>query len=202
MNEKIIRLPRLRITAIDANDLSVSFDEPKWIGEGWIICIRSSPGTFLWGRFISVDGEQKTARFVLDRQEDRFFLQPGVEYEYLDGYWGKRAELVFDRSRKWSRMEFKPTDAVEFILKDKRVRGKWGQKPMAGAESIHRVEGGWDHEHCQICWESISQFEGDQKSGYKNQNDEWLCDRCFNSFVKQKSIDFIIEPQQNNQRDP
>lgn len=196
MNDKNVRLPRLRITSIDTNDLSVSFDEPRWIGEGWITCLMPSPGKFVWGRFISVDADQKTARFVLDRQEDKSLLHCGVEYEYLDGYWGERAELVFDRSREWSRMEFKPADAVEFMLEGKRVRGKLGQKPMVGAESIHRVDGGWDHEHCSICWETIGPSEGEQHTGYKDQNDKWVCESCYQSHVEPRNLNFITEPQQ------
>jgi hypothetical protein len=195
-NKRNIRLPRLRVTALHAEGVVVSFDEPKWIGERYIACIVPSPGVFLWGRFTDVDLHGKRARFVFDKKEDVSLLQAGIDYEYLDGYWGERAKLVYDRSRIWSRTEFKPLDAVEFSVGGKRIRGKWGQEPMADAESVHRVEGGWDHEHCSICWETIGPYEDEENTGYRDQDGKWVCERCYDSFVVSKKLDFIEEPQQ------
>ena len=191
MNDKNVRLPRLRVTAISANDLLVTFDEVKWIGERWIAYIMLSSETLLEGRFVSVDVQQRTARFILNKKEDISYLRPGFEYEYLDGYWGERAELVLDRSRVWSLTAFKSLDAVEFIVEGTRIRGMWGQEPMANAESVHRVEGGWDHEHCSICWETIGPYEGEENTGYRNQSGEWVCVRCYQSYVVPKKLDFI-----------
>jgi hypothetical protein len=184
MNNKTVKLPRLRVKTIDPEGLSISFDEPRWIGERWIACIMLSPGRFIWGRFASISTEDRTAKFILDNKKEVSLFQIGSEYEYLDGYWGERAELVFDSSHKWEKTEFVPRDELRHLAN--------------GTTEV--VPDGWDHEHCRICWESISQVD-EQKYGYKDQNDKWLCDQCFHSYVEQKKIDFITEPQQLNQGD-
>jgi hypothetical protein len=41
----------------------------------------------------------------------------------------------------------------------------------------------WDHEHCVGCWEKISDVtEAAQRTGYVNDNDEWICANCFAMF--------------------
>jgi hypothetical protein len=184
MNNKTIILPRLRVKAINPAGLSISFHEPKWIGEQWIACIMLSPGKFIWGRLASIKTEDKTAQFILDNEKETALFQIGYEYEYLDGYWGERAELTFDTTRNWKRTEFVPRDAVRHL-----ANGTTEDEP-----------GGWDHEHCEICWETISQVD-EHKFGYKDQNDKWLCEQCFKSYILPKYLDFIKEPQQGNQGD-
>lgn len=40
--------------------------------------------------------------------------------------------------------------------------------------------GSWDHEHCALCWEKISQYEGDQHEGYVTADGlRWVCEDCF-----------------------
>lgn len=184
MNNKTIILPRLRVTALIPEGLSISFQKPQWIGDRWITCIMLSPNKFIWGRFTEINTGNKTGKVILENKQEVSFLQAGAEYEYLDGYWGERAELVFDTSLIWEKTEFIPRDAVRHLA-DGRTED---------------VPGGWDHEHCIICQESISQVDK-QKYGYKDQKNNWLCERCFNSYVVPKKIDFITEPQQGNQGD-
>ena len=40
----------------------------------------------------------------------------------------------------------------------------------------------WDHEHCALCWETISDQANFQRDGYTN-GKEWLCTNCFNKYV-------------------
>ena len=45
----------------------------------------------------------------------------------------------------------------------------------------------WGHEHCRICWERLSEYEGEQHIGYvrldeKGQED-WLCGKCYEEYV-------------------
>jgi hypothetical protein len=44
-----------------------------------------------------------------------------------------------------------------------------------------------DHVHCEFCWTSISNFEGDEHSGYKNNGDHddlsWLCNNCYSKII-------------------
>jgi len=51
------------------------------------------------------------------------------------------------------------------------------------------VEGGWDHEHCAICWEAIGPV--DQVEGYFSAPDTWVCERCYVDYVARRSLEFI-----------
>jgi formylmethanofuran dehydrogenase subunit E len=134
---------------------------------------------------------KREARFVLDNSGEASYLRKGQEYDYLDGYWGQRAELVLDRARKWTRAEFKPRDAVAFELEGQSISAERGTPLFEGAEAAHRVPGGWTHAHCNICWETIG--PSGRKTGYRDQNDEWVCESCYESYVEPKKLDFIPE---------
>jgi hypothetical protein len=190
MDKNGSNLPCLKIIAVDADSIAVSFDKMKWISEQSKGCIIFED-SLVWGKFVSIVTDEKTARFIPDRKEITAALHIDSKYDYLDGYWGERADLVFDRNLKWVRNEFKSEDAIEFIIDGKRIRGVSGQQPIAGAEEVHCIEGGWDHEHCAICWETIGDYEVQKKTGYKNQNNEWICTHCYCSYVIPKKIDFV-----------
>ena len=108
---------------------------------------------------------------------DRNKIMAGTEYEYLDGYWGQKAGLIFDSTLTWQRKEVVSRDAIFHVTDG----------------TVSEIPGGWDHEHCSICWETISQFT-EQKTGYVNQKNQWVCTACFESYVKPKCLDFIEIP--------
>ena len=47
-----------------------------------------------------------------------------------------------------------------------------------------------DHDHCAICWEAIAQGG----EGYVSDGTAWVCNQCYESFVRTKSLDFIPKP--------
>jgi hypothetical protein len=193
MNNNEFRLPRIKILATDSEGLSVSFDEIKWVSNYGKVCIISPANSLVWGRFLSIVERDKTARFIPERKDTISLLHVDDTYIYLDGYWGERAELVFDRKREWVCTTFKSVDAIEFIVDGKRMRSVLGQSPIAGAEDVRRVADGWDHEHCAICWETIGSYECEENTGFKDQNNEWVCKRCYESYVVPKKLTFIEE---------
>jgi len=44
------------------------------------------------------------------------------------------------------------------------------------------VSGGWEHEHCELCWATISPHDGHQPTGYTD-GKEWLCISCFGKYI-------------------
>jgi hypothetical protein len=70
------------------------------------------------------------------------------------------SELI---GRDWQREEFFPRDAIVH-LED----GSTQEDP-----------GGWDHEHCQMCWREISQIGDADRFGYADEDDRWLCESCY-----------------------
>ncbi len=187
-------LPKLKILNKSEKTYNIVFFDSLWIDENHITTLLTSNNKIVWGRFKFVDHQNKTACFIINDIEDDHLLKINSEYAYLDSYWGERAVTVLDSSLKWEKSEFKPVDAIEFNINGKRISGVIGQKPPEGAKSVRVIKGGWDHEHCVIFQEKISCIDGQVKIGYKNQYNEWVCEECFNKYVKPKSLSFIHIP--------
>jgi hypothetical protein len=54
-----------------------------------------------------------------------------------------------------------------------------GERPGVNSEI---VKGGWDHAHCELCWESISSAGENQHEGYTD-GKVWLCTSCFDKYI-------------------
>lgn len=91
-------------------------------------------------------------------------------------------DLIKDPLRKWQKETFTQQDAIV-----RRVNGGvTGQKKSEGEEPAADewiMPGGWDHEHCALCWETISDFEGHQHSGYTD-GKKWLCADCYKKYIR------------------
>jgi hypothetical protein len=51
------------------------------------------------------------------------------------------------------------------------------------------VPGGWDHEHCELCWGKIG--SGGDPEGYSNGNGHWVCSRCYKRYVDPGDLRFV-----------
>jgi hypothetical protein len=175
------------VSAVDTYCCSGRFDASSWIGEGWIGYICIGEGRFIRGRFREIDSKANTCSFYPDDATEIAGLRPNVSYPYLDGYWGERAELVLDERRNWQRRAFEPSDAVRYQAPGgaSMVTKSSAEAPPGG----ETVDGGWDHEHCDICWETINVY--DQPAGYFSPPRTWICDRCYTSYVIPRSLAFI-----------
>ena len=180
-------LPHLTLAAVHPEGLACRFDPSRWIGEGWIGCIYLGNGRFLWGRFRQVDAVAINCIFSPDSDAESLSLCPGESYPYLDGYWGQRAELVLAEDRSWERRRFQPSDAVRYPVEG----GNWlaPQATEASPPGGEVVPDGWEHEHCNICWEKIAEYA--QLEGYFSEPNKWVCKQCFSNFVAPRSIAFV-----------
>jgi hypothetical protein len=88
---------------------------------------------------------------------------------------GERALIALDRTLDWQQLTFEPRDAIKTY-------------PDGGKEEI---DGGWDHEHCAICWATISSHEN--PVFMKSSQDDCVCLACFRKHVEPRNIDFIEE---------
>ena len=88
-------------------------------------------------------------------------------------------ELVEDRTRVWREEAFAPTDAVRIMDEDMTALAPAGREDAPDGEI---VPGGWDHEHCSLCWRKISLFPGDGPAGY-TEGEEWLCRPCYTAYI-------------------
>ena len=91
----------------------------------------------------------------------------------------EQVELVADRTRRWCEQVFQPSDAILFHDGKGRRKKLPGEAEVAGERVL---PGGWEHEHCSLCEQTISQDEGDEHSGYTDGRD-WLCRACYQDFI-------------------
>lgn len=180
----IDELPTLTIRAIGDRFVSAAWSDPKWIGEGDIACVVTKRTEFVWGRVTDVNTAARTCVFTPESEDALQELRLGDSYPQLDGYWGERAALVFDGSKVWKERQFEPTDAVRY--RDDHVLGPISGKVPPGGEV---VQGGWDHEHCEICWEKISR-QANPIAMFAEPH-HWLCCACYLRFVVPRSLEFI-----------
>jgi len=53
----------------------------------------------------------------------------------------------------------------------------------------------WDHDHCEFCWATFSEREGDLHEGYVTADDyRWVCDECFADFKERFAWKLGEEP--------
>ena len=85
----------------------------------------------------------------------------------------------------WTSKVWKSTPAL--IEKSGGSRQYVGQK--FDPKYFDLVQNGWTHDHCEICYATISDIEdyGD-KEGYNADNGDWICNDCYNLFIKPTDI--------------
>jgi hypothetical protein len=50
------------------------------------------------------------------------------------------------------------------------------------------VPGGWNHDHCDICWWTLSASEKEEcGTGYTDGLGNWLCTECFQQFIEREA---------------
>ena len=70
-------------------------------------------------------------------------------------------ELIEFSKRKWRVRRYQPVDSFR-IVEGKRIR----------------IPGGWDHDHCLRCMETISLLGDLRHEGYQDEDNNWLCADC------------------------
>jgi hypothetical protein len=180
-------LPHLTVTGINRKCCTIHYDASLWVDENWPGCLYLGTGRFIWGRFRDVKATERICSFYPDKAKEMTVLKPGARYRFLDGYWGQRAELVLKEGRCWERVLFEPSDMVCFPMKEGGLMGtRLSKDAPAGGEV---VPGGWDHEHCDICWQTIG--PGGEPYGFLSKPDKWVCEECYTNFVIPRSLAFI-----------
>jgi hypothetical protein len=111
---------------------------------------------------------------------DASTLPAGSVYDYIALWSPDQLRLAQDRSRVWTIKQFQAQDAVAFKIEGGTAFGRRQTNvPVAPGEKI--VRGGWDHEHCELCWQNISP-DGDQRMGYTD-GSNWICEACHAEYV-------------------
>ena len=120
-------------------------------------------------------------------------LRPGAVYPWVPGPWDPRhLDLVLAGPGRWTRRAFAAVPARHFRLPD----GVTGWQPLGfplppGAVETGVEEGGWDHEHCEICFGRIG--AGGASDGYVDPGGAWLCPACYARYAVPGDISFALE---------
>ncbi|CAA0117553.1 hypothetical protein [Zhongshania aliphaticivorans] len=90
-------------------------------------------------------------------------------------------EISWCREQSWIKQKFTASDAV----KQKNHWRKYipGEVIPKGGEIVPK---GHDHEHCQICWWSISESEDPTKNQGYVSGHHWVCTECYGNFIQPK----------------
>jgi len=184
--------PKFFITMVQRDNNYIKYfgkiDKEFPIKTDWIAYLIDG-SKFIAGTFTEVNSENFSATF---QTEDKInLLTENKQYPALDCYWGDRARLVLDEKRKWQKIYFKSTDADKFKLNGAIGLQQVGNELPDGAERIGLVKEGWDHEHCYICWQTISETEVNNEFGFVDENNNWVCQECYSEFIEKKSLGFI-----------
>lgn len=144
-----------------------------WVGERHIAYLYPGANRLIEGRFHDVRRWGKRASFVPANPDSINDIKSGDAVPYLDGYWGERAAIVFDKSIHWQESAFHIHDEVHHY--------------MGGRTEVE--PNGCDHEHCFICWATIS--ERQNQTYMTSDQVSSVCLDCFHNYIEPNNIDFV-----------
>jgi hypothetical protein len=160
------REPRARVVAVDVDDrtsrITIELDCAPWrLLAPASLCRDDDPSV----RLVTLE------RLVqLEGVRGSFEPSEPIPAELFAGLivvfrsWWDPDQLAIARGgRSWERRRFLPTNSIRY-------------RPDGSDE---RVAGGWDHEHCRLCWET---FDEETPFGYVS-GDDWLCGKCYDDYI-------------------
>jgi len=107
-------------------------------------------------------------------------LKPGGTYRFETWFFAPNMEAVTDVRRAWRKETFTGCDAVVERTKPTLILSRATQADRDRGAEIR--PGGWDHEHCEVCFATISGQEPGGCVAYTDGTD-WLCVRCYDRFI-------------------
>lgn len=137
----------------------------------------------------------------------------GKTLYYLSPYWQAfHIWMALDEQWGWQRELFQAVDAVaeaylanDVSIVDGREVKTWAKLSRAdkrghteryvpllddtsdSGTTQQFVPGGWDHEHCELCQGHIEHGN----YGYKDPDDRWMCETCYDKYVKPRDLSFV-----------
>jgi hypothetical protein len=106
----------------------------------------------------------------------------GETYIFRSWWTPDQLALAQDSARAWEKQVFVPIDAAELYLEG----GVRVLRPLESTENLDsgaKISGGWNHQHCALCWQRISPYKGDEATAYTSSGD-WLCETCYQRYIK------------------
>lgn len=135
---------------------------------------------------VDPDGKRAVLRTVAEVLHPA--VVPNASFPMYDSYWSDRIRMVLNESITWTRQRFVSPDA---FVQASPQGGRMWRVAEAGDEKRtdgEIVPGGWDHEHCELCWRTVG--SGGDPEGYINSDGDWVCTRCHQRFVEPRDLRF------------
>jgi hypothetical protein len=162
---------------------TISYGEQPWIANGWLGQLISNDVVVL-GRW-----KEKDDLWLFLPEHPSDLLKIKNCNEFLAISYQYEVQLVLDKNLTWEKTDFHASDAVRVDIGN----GMSMIRPIDNTEKeASLIENGWDHEHCELCWEKIGY--GGQASGFYSSEKNWVCENCYENYVKTHSLDFIPDP--------
>ena len=96
----------------------------------------------------------------------------------------KRADiedaLADCRSHQWRREQWVCRDAL--VQRTGTTSLYVGQR--YDPASYELVRGGWRHDHCEICWWTLSEGGDEEHSIGHTDGRRWICSECYHQFIE------------------
>lgn len=167
--------------------------------DSWCWLLAPGRGIFTATR-VAFSGEEADAAFSTWDQD-----RPAVEGVTLAclsaAHQANHIWMVEEGPDAWTTGIFQASDAVaEYVIgTDGKTYRKWTKAgedtsglsahPGGDQSTPWIIPGGWDHEHCAICWNHID--PGDRFYHYAEWN-TFLCASCFEAWVVPRDIGFAL----------
>ena len=116
-------------------------------------------------------------------------LRPGESYPWIDGFW-QAYHVSMILAGQWEPRTFVSSPARYFRLNGITGWQRDGEPLLDGAEDLGVREGGWDHEHCELCNTHIG-GPGDPH-GFVDREEHWLCAQCYERYARPRDLSFVV----------
>ena len=151
-----------------------------------------SPDDDVPGILTELDPDAATAVLNVGTANMHPAIIVGATFPVCDSYWAGKLDLVLNDDIYWTRTRFVAPDA---FVEPSEVSG-WRKWRIATPDDKERTDGrivprGWDHEHCELCWQEIG--SGGEADGYVSGSNQWVCVRCYDRFIGPRDMRFVIE---------
>jgi hypothetical protein len=170
--------------------LSGRITKPGRLSSGEDLGIHVTSDKYEIAKLMHLDPDAGTGTLKVMGNEMHASIVEGATFALCSEYWSDKLNLVLDKNLRWNRITFAALDA---FVEPAETPG-WRKWSAATPEDKNRTDGkiapgGWDHEHCEICWTHID--PGDD--GYKNEPNNWVCVKCFERYVAPHDLRFALE---------
>ena len=86
-------------------------------------------------------------------------------------------------------MKFNSTSGFWIIQDGQRILGKMSEHEQLPSDAT-LDNTAWDHEHCSLCWNTISECADNFNEGYTD-GKEWICPDCYKKYILPREMNSI-----------